>query len=52
MSKLKAFEDDNLSVSQLMEFVENIVGYQHFLLISKCFPKASTLRSLKAEIVW
>ena len=38
--------------------VENIVrkgenaGYQHFLLFSQCFQKASSTSSLKAGIVW
>ena len=38
--------------------VENIIGkgenagYQHFLLIPQCFPKPSSLGSLKLGIVW
>ena len=50
-SKLKRFADDNLNIAQMMEFsfdrVENIVGkgenagFQHFLLFTQCFPKAS-----------
>ena len=38
--------------------VKNIVGkgenagYQHFLLFPQCFPKPSSLRSLKVKIVW
>ena len=27
-------------------------GYQHFLLFLQCFPKSSSLRSLKIRIVW
>ena len=38
--------------------VENIVGkgenagYQHFLLFPQCFPKPSSLGSLKVGVVW
>ena len=47
LSKLKAFTDDKLKVSEKLKFVlgkvENIVGkgenagYQHFLLFPQCF---------------
>ena len=48
-SKLKAFADDNINLDKIMIFVfdrvENIVskgeyaGYQHFLLLPKCFQR-------------
>ena len=54
-SKLKALADDKIKVTQKSKFVsskvENIVGkgenagYQHFLLFSQCFQKASILGS-------
>ena len=60
--KLKAFADDNLNVAKIMispsDRVENIVGkgenagYQHFLLSSQCFQKASSIGSSKVGIVW
>ena len=53
---MKAFTDDSLNVNQKLKFalrrVENIVekeenaGYQHFLLFSQCFQKATSLGSL------
>ena len=56
-SKLKAFADDKINVTEKMKFVlervENNVGkgenaaYQHFLLFPQCFQKASYKRSLK-----
>ena len=62
LSKLKAFADDKIDVTEILKFVsrrvENIVGkgenagYQHFLLFPQCFPKPSSLGSLKTEIVW
>ena len=62
MSKLKAFADDNLNVNQKSKYgsgrIENIVGkgenagYQHFLLFPQCFQKASSLASLKVDILW
>ena len=61
-TKLKAFEDDKINVTQELKFelrrVENIVakgenaGNQHFLLLSQCFQKASLTRSLKIGIAW
>ena len=48
-SKLKAFADDKMNVTEKLKFVlgmvENIVGkgenagYQHFLLFPQCFQK-------------
>ena len=50
-TKLKAFADDKINVTQKLKFavgrVENIVGkeenagYQHFLLFPQCFQKAT-----------
>ena len=55
-SNSKAFTDDNLCAVQLMiclpVWVENIAGYQHFLLFLQCFQKASFPASLKVGIVW
>ena len=61
-SKLKAFANDKLNVTQDMKVVfhriENIVrkeenaGYQHFLLSSKCFQKAFFSSASKVVIVW
>ena len=61
-SKLKAFADDTVNVTEKLKFdlgrVENIVGkgenagYQHFLLFPQCFQKASYTESLKVVIVW
>ena len=61
-SKLKAFADDKIKVTEKLKFVlervENIVGrgenaaFQHFLLVSQCFQKASYTRSLKVWIMW
>ena len=42
----------------LLDRVENTLGKgenagdQHFLLFPQCFPKPSSLRSLKVVIVW
>ena len=62
MTKLKAFADDKLNVAKMRfshcDRVENSVGkeenadYQHFLLFPQCFPKPSSLESIKAGIVW
>ena len=62
MAKLKAFADNKLSVTgmtmSLYYRVENTVGKdenagsQHFLLFLQCFPKPSSLASLKVRIVW
>ena len=62
MTKLKAFADDKVNVAKMMialfNRVENTVGngenagYQHFLLFPHCFPKPSSLGSLKVGIVW
>ena len=61
-SKLKAFADDKINMTEKLKFVlgrvENIVGkgenagYQHFLLFSQCFLKVSYSGSLKVVIVW
>ena len=61
-SKLKAFADDKLKVTERLKIVkgkvENIVGkgenadYQHFLLFLQYFRKASFSGSLKVGIVW
>ena len=61
-SKLKAFAEDKINVTEILKFVlervENIVGkgenagYQHFLLFLQCFQKASYKGSLKVGIVW
>ena len=58
-SKLKAFADEKLDVVKMMisllDSVENTLGkrenagYQHFLLFPQCFPKPSSLRSLKSK---
>ena len=56
-SKLKAFADDKISMTQKLNFVseraENIMAkgenarYQHFLLFPQCFQKLSVSASLK-----
>ena len=58
-SKLKAFADDKIDVTEKLKFVlrrvENsvgIAGYQHFLLFPQCFQKASFSGSLKVRIEW
>ena len=61
-SKLKAFADDKIIVTEMMIFlpnrIENIVGkgenasYQHFLLFPRCFLKPSFSGLLKVRIVW
>ena len=60
-TKLKAFADDKLNIVKMMNSlynrVENTVGkgenagYQHLLLFPQCFPKPSSLCSLKVGIV-
>ena len=62
VTKLKAFADDKINVGQMMisvcDRLENIVrkgenaSYQHFLLFSQRFQKASFLLSLKVGTVW
>ena len=62
VTKLKAFADRKTKVAKMMisviDRVENIVGkgenagYQHFLLFSQCFQKASFFGSLEVGIVW
>ena len=62
LSKLKAFADDKLNVTQNAKVVyhriENIVGkeenagYQHFLLFPQCFQKAFSSSASKVVIVW
>ena len=53
MTELKAFGDDQLNVDRAENTVkgEN-AGFQHFLLFPQCFPKPSSLGSLKVGIVW
>ena len=61
-SKLKAFTDDKLNITQIIKFVyhriENIAGkeenagYQHFLLFPQCFEKAVSSSVSKVVIVW
>ena len=61
-SKLKACAEDNLNVAKTVQIfcnrVENVVGkgenagYQHFLLFSQCFQKASISESWNTGIVW
>ena len=55
-SKLKAYADDKITVTEEMKFVlgrlENVgkgenAGYQHFLLFPQSFQKASYIESLK-----
>ena len=62
LSKLKAFADDKINVTEKLKFllgrVENIArkgdnaGYQHCLLFPQCFQKATLSGSLKVGIVW
>ena len=62
VTKSKAFADDILNVAKMTIFLfdreENTVGkgenagYQHFLHFPHCFPKLSSLGSLKVGIVW
>ena len=61
LTKLIAFADDKINIAQVIfvfNRIENIVGkggnagYQHCLLFSQCFQKASFLGSLKVGIVW
>ena len=60
-SKLKAFADDKLNVTQNIKVVfhriENVgkienAGYQHFLLFPHCFQKAFSSSTSKVVIVW
>ena len=56
-SKLKAFADDKINVTEELKFVlgrvENIVGKgENFLLFPQWFQKASYTGSLKVVIVW
>ena len=61
MTKLKAFADDKLNIAKttisLYDGLENTVGkgenagYQHYLLFPQCFPKPTSLESLKIRIV-
>ena len=60
-SKLKAFADNKINVTQKLKFdlgrVENVLGkgvnagYQQFRLFPQCFQKASFSRLLKVVIV-
>ena len=60
-SKLKAFAEDKIYVTQKQKFVLGLVentagkgenaGYQHFLLLT-CFQKVSFSGSLKVGIAW
>ena len=59
---LKAYADDKLNLAEKLKFVlekvENILGkgenagYQHFLLFSQCFQKASFQWLLTVKIAW
>ena len=61
MTKLKAFADKKLNVDRkmisILDEVEKTVrkrenaSYQHFLLLPQCYPKPSSLGSLKVRIV-
>ena len=61
-SDLKVFEDDNLNVTYMMEFVhdtvkdivekEEIADYQPFLPVSQSFQKPSLAGSLKVRLLW
>ena len=61
VNKLKAFADDKLNVAKmtisLFDRVEITVekvanaGHQHLLIFPQCFPKPSSLGSLKVGIV-
>ena len=60
-SKFKAFADDKINETEKLKFIleriENIVGkgktagYQHFLLFTQCFQKASYTGLLEVVIV-
>ena len=62
VTKFKAFTDNKLNVAKIMisllDRTENTVGkgknagYQPSLFFLQCFPKPSSLRSLKAGTVW
>ena len=62
LAKLKAFADDKINATKMIisafDRVENIVGkgenagYQHFLLFSQCFQRASFPDVSKGVIVW
>ena len=59
MTKLKAFAHSSAKMTiSLYDRVENTIGkgenagHQHFLLYPQCFPKPSSLGSLKVGIVW
>ena len=56
LSKLKAFADDKINVTQKFNFVferiENIVGKGENAGFPQCFQKASFSGSLKVGIVW
>ena len=60
-SRLEAFADDKLNVTQKTKFLLGLVenagkgenaGYQHYLLAPLCFRKPSFLGSFKVGIVW
>ena len=61
-SKLKAFADNKMNVTDIFKVVlgrvKNILGkrenagYQHFLLLPKCFQKSPFSGSSKVWIVW
>ena len=54
LDKLEALADIKLKLTKMTNFVlervENIVGDQHFLLISQCFQKPSFPGSSQVEI--
>ena len=61
LSKLKAFADDKINVTEKLKVVLERVetwwekgenaGYQHFLLILQCFQKVSYTGSFKVGIM-
>ena len=55
MTKLKAFADNKLNIARMMtsllDKAENSVGKRRKCWLPQCFPKPSSLRSLKVRIV-
>ena len=51
-SNLKAFADDILHVPQMMNYVPENAGYQHFLLLRQSSQKAPFPGSLTVRILW
>ena len=61
VTKIIAFADDKLNVARMISTLDSVenaaakeenAGYQHFPLFLQCFPKPSSLGSLKVGIVW